>query len=37
VEQDGKRILRSQYFDGKVYKTEKAIRQKVEAQLLKLN
>jgi len=37
VEQDGKRVLRSQYFDGKIYKTEKAVRQKVEAQLLKLN
>jgi integrase len=37
VEQDGKRLLRSQYFDGKIYKTERAVRQKVEAQLLKLN
>ena len=37
VEQDGKRLPRSQYFDGKIYKTEKAVRQRVEAQLLKLN
>src|ERR1035441_1344369 len=37
VEQDGKRVLRSQYLDGAIYKTEKAVRQKVEAQLLKLN
>ncbi len=37
MEQDGARVLRSQYFDGKIYKTEKAVRQKVEAQLLKLN
>jgi hypothetical protein len=37
VERDGKRALRSQYFDGALYKTEKAVRQKVEVQLLKLN
>jgi integrase len=37
VEQDGKRVLRSQYFDGALYRTEKAVRQKVESQLLKLN
>ena len=37
VEQDGKRALRSQYFDGALYRTEKAVRQKVESQLLKLN
>ena len=37
MEQDGKRLLRSQYFGGKIYKTERAVRQKVEAQLLKLN
>lgn len=37
VEQDGKRVLRSQYFDGTLYRTEKAVRQKVESQLLKLN
>jgi integrase len=37
VEQDGKRVLRSQYFDGSLYRTEKAVRQKVESQLLKLN
>jgi integrase len=32
-----KRTPKSQYFDGAIYKTEKAVRQKVEAQLLKLN
>ena len=28
---------KSQYFNGAIYKTEKAVRRKVEAQLLKLN
>lgn len=37
VEEGGKRTPKSQYFDGDVYKTAKSIRQKVEAQLLKLN
>jgi integrase len=37
VEENGKRVLRSQYFDGSLYRTEKAVRQKVESQLLKLN
>ena len=37
VEEDGKRVLRSQYFDGALYRTEKSVRQKVESQLLKLN
>ena len=37
LEQDGKRVLHSQYFDGALYRTEKAVRQKVESQLLKLN
>jgi hypothetical protein len=27
VEQNGKRVLRSQYFDGSLYRTEKAVRQ----------
>lgn len=35
--ENGKRIPKSQYFDGAVYRTEKAVRQKVEAQLLRLN
>ena len=37
VEVSGKRVLRSQYFDGMIYRTERAVRQKVESQLLKLN
>lgn len=37
VEGDGKRVLKSQYFDGAIYRTEKSVRQKVESQLLKLN
>src|SRR5258705_3993692 len=37
VEDGGKRTPKSQYFDGAVYKTAKAVRQKVESQLLKLN
>ena len=37
VEESGKRVLRSQYFEGALYRTEKAVRQKVESQLLKLN
>jgi integrase len=37
VEENGKRTAKSQYFDGALYRTEKAVRQKVESQLLKLN
>ncbi len=37
VEEDGKRTSKSQYFDGATYRTAKAVRQKVESQLLKLN
>jgi integrase len=37
IVENGKRRLKSQYFDGTIYKTEKSVRQKVEAQLLKLN
>jgi hypothetical protein len=37
VSEDGKRKLRSQIFDAAVYRTEKAVRQKIEAQLLRLN
>jgi integrase len=37
VEENGNRIPKSQYFDGAQYRTEKAVRQKVESQLLKLN
>jgi hypothetical protein len=37
VEESGKRVPKSQYFDGKLYKTATAVRQKVEAQLLQLN
>ena len=37
VEENGKRVLRSQYFDGALYRPEKAVRQKVESQLIKLN
>ena len=35
--EDGKRTHKTQTFDGAIYKTEKAVRQKVEGQLLKLN
>jgi len=37
VEEDGKRVGKSQYFDSAVYPTEKAVRRKVESQLLRLN
>ncbi|MEI9979096.1 MAG: site-specific integrase [Edaphobacter sp.] len=37
VEEGGKRTPKSQYFDGEIYKTATAVRQKVEGQLLKLN
>jgi hypothetical protein len=37
VEEGGKRTPKSQYFDGDVYKNAKSVRQKLEAQLLKLN
>src|SRR5882724_11268198 len=37
VTEEGQRKLKCQTFDSKTYKTEKAVRQKVEAQLLKLN
>jgi integrase len=37
VEDGGKRTPKSQYFDGETYKTATSVRQKVEAQLLKLN
>jgi integrase len=37
VTENGKRKLKSQIFDGAVYRTEKAVRQKIEAQLLRLN
>jgi integrase len=37
VEEGGQRTPKSQYFDGDVYKTAKSVRQKIEAQLLKLN
>jgi integrase len=37
VEEGGKRMPKSQYFDGEMYRTATAVRQKVETQLLKLN
>jgi integrase len=37
VIEGGKRTHKTQTFDGAIYKTEKAVRQKVEGQLLKLN
>jgi integrase len=37
VEENGKRTHKTQTFDGKAYPTEKAVRQKLEGQLLKLN
>jgi integrase len=37
VEEGHERIPKSQYFAGDAYKSAKAVRQKVEAQLLKLN
>jgi integrase len=37
VVEDGKRSHKTQTFDGATYKTEKAVRQKIEGQLLKLN
>jgi hypothetical protein len=33
----GKRVLRGPYFNRSLYRSEKAVRQKVESQILKLN